>query len=68
MSDADWHDDDHEEKVDLRLWRKLLDYTLHFRRTTITSPHQRIQAIQLTAALMDPTTKVVFSVNRWSPP
>lgn len=31
----DWLEDDHEQKVDLRLWRKLLQYTLHYRRTTI---------------------------------
>ena len=35
MSDADWLDDDHEEKVDLRLWKKLLQYTLHYRRTAV---------------------------------
>lgn len=29
-------DDDDESKVDLRLWRKLLRYTLHYRQTTIT--------------------------------
>jgi ATP-binding cassette subfamily B protein len=33
MSSADWFDDDHEQQVDLRLWRKLLQYTLHYRRT-----------------------------------
>ena len=35
MNHADWFDDDQEEKVDLRLWRKLLAYTLHYRRTSI---------------------------------
>ncbi|MFG0331755.1 MAG: ABC transporter transmembrane domain-containing protein, partial [Maioricimonas sp. JB049] len=29
-------DDDNESKVDLRLWRKLLQYTLNYRRTTVT--------------------------------
>ncbi len=29
----EWIDDDQEEKVDLKLWRKLLRYTLHYRRT-----------------------------------
>jgi ATP-binding cassette, subfamily B, bacterial len=33
MTHDDWSDDDREERVDLRLWRKLLDYTLHYRRT-----------------------------------
>jgi ATP-binding cassette subfamily B protein len=33
MTDAGWYEDDHEEKVDLRLWKKLLQYTLHYRRT-----------------------------------
>ncbi|MEQ8784969.1 MAG: ABC transporter ATP-binding protein [Pirellulaceae bacterium] len=32
---SDWFDDDHESKVDLRLWRKLLGYTLHYRRTAV---------------------------------
>ncbi len=36
MTHDDWIDDDQEEKVDLRLWRKLLQYTLHYRRTAIT--------------------------------
>ena len=35
MNHADWFDDDHEEKVDLRLWKKLLQYTLYYRRTAI---------------------------------
>ena len=35
MSDADWFEDDHEIKVDLRLWQKLLAYTLHYRRTAV---------------------------------
>jgi ATP-binding cassette subfamily B protein len=35
MSGADWLDDDHEERVNLRLWKKLLQYTLHYRRTAI---------------------------------
>ena len=33
MSNGDWLEDDHEEAVDLRLWRKLLQYTLRYRRT-----------------------------------
>ena len=36
MSNGDWFDDDQEEKVDLRLWKKLLQYTLHYRRTAVT--------------------------------
>jgi ATP-binding cassette subfamily B protein len=32
---SDWFEDDHESKVDLRLWNKLLRYTLHYRRTAI---------------------------------
>jgi len=32
---SEWFDDDHEQKVDLRLWRKLLGYTLHYRGTAI---------------------------------
>ena len=35
MSFEDWTDDDEESKVDLQLWRKLLQYTLHYRRTAI---------------------------------
>ena len=36
MSSTAWiEDDDPEEKVDLKLWRKLLQYTLHYRRTAI---------------------------------
>jgi len=35
MSNSDWWDDDHEEKVDLRLWKKLLQYTLRYRRTVV---------------------------------
>jgi len=35
MSDADWFEDDQELKVDLRLWKQLLNYTLHYRRTAI---------------------------------
>ena len=33
----EWVDDenDHEHKVDLRLWKKLLRYTLHYRKTAI---------------------------------
>lgn len=31
----EWIDDDHEQKVDLRLWRKLLQYTLHYRLVVI---------------------------------
>ena len=33
--DGDWFEDDYEIKVDLRLWRKLLAYTLHYRGTAI---------------------------------
>ena len=36
MSNTDWFDDDYESKVDLRLWRKLLQYSLHYRRTAIS--------------------------------
>ena len=36
MNGTDWFEDDQELKVDLRLWRKLLNYTLHYRRTAIT--------------------------------
>ena len=36
MSTADWFDDDDEQQVDLRLWHKLLSYTLRYRRTVIT--------------------------------
>lgn len=32
---SDWFDDDQEAKVDLRLWKKLLRYTLHYRRTSV---------------------------------
>ena len=35
MSDPAAFDDDLEEEVDLQLWRKLLAYTLHYRRTAI---------------------------------
>jgi ATP-binding cassette subfamily B protein len=35
MTYADWLEDDYEIKVDLRLWRKLLAYTLHYRGTAI---------------------------------
>jgi ATP-binding cassette, subfamily B, bacterial len=35
MSTADWSEDDFEAKVDLRLWRKLLAYTLHYRSTAV---------------------------------
>lgn len=35
MNDTDWNEDDHEEEVDLRLWRKLLQYTVHYRQTAI---------------------------------
>jgi ATP-binding cassette subfamily B protein len=31
----DWIDDDQEQRVDLRLWKKLLGYTLHYRRTAL---------------------------------
>ncbi|MHC4940816.1 MAG: ABC transporter ATP-binding protein [Planctomycetota bacterium] len=30
---SEWFDDDHEQKVDLRLWKQLLGYTLRYRRT-----------------------------------
>jgi ATP-binding cassette subfamily B protein len=33
MSQADWFEDDYETKLDLRLWRKLLAYTLQYRGT-----------------------------------
>jgi len=33
---SDWLEDDDDTKVDLRLWKKLLRYTLHYRRTAIT--------------------------------
>ena len=36
MSSVDWLEDGREEKVDLRLWRKLLQYTLQYRRTAVT--------------------------------
>ncbi|MEM9658127.1 MAG: ABC transporter transmembrane domain-containing protein, partial [Planctomycetota bacterium] len=37
MSGADWiEDDDDEGQVNLRLWKKLLQYTLGYRRTAIT--------------------------------
>jgi ATP-binding cassette subfamily B protein len=36
MSTSDWFDDDQEQKVDLQLWKKLLQYTLRYRRTSIT--------------------------------
>lgn len=36
MSVEDWSEDDREERLDLRLWRKLLDYTLRYRRTSLT--------------------------------
>jgi ATP-binding cassette subfamily B protein len=35
MTHEDWSEDDHEDKVDLRLWHKLLQYTLHYRRTAV---------------------------------
>ncbi|MEX2287833.1 MAG: ABC transporter ATP-binding protein, partial [Planctomycetaceae bacterium] len=35
MSATDWFEDDHEMKVDLRLWSKLLKYTLRYRLTAI---------------------------------
>jgi len=35
MNQPNWFEDDHEEQVDLRLWRKLLQYTLHYRRTAL---------------------------------
>lgn len=35
MSAIDWVEDDYESKVDLSLWRKLLQYTLHYRRTAL---------------------------------
>jgi ATP-binding cassette subfamily B protein len=36
MSTADGFDDDPEQQVDLRLWRKLLGYTLRYRRNAVT--------------------------------
>ncbi len=32
---TDWIDDDDEQSVDLQLWKKLLRYTLHYRRTSL---------------------------------
>ncbi len=32
----EWNDDDLEQKVDLRLWKKLLQYTLKYRKTGTT--------------------------------
>ena len=32
---AEWVDDDDEQKIDLQLWKKLLQYTLHYRKTAI---------------------------------
>ncbi|REJ89628.1 MAG: ABC transporter ATP-binding protein [Planctomycetota bacterium] len=32
---TDWFDDDQEQAVDLQLWKKLLRYTLHYRKTAI---------------------------------
>lgn len=36
MTGADWFEDDQEQQVDLRLWKQLLRYTLHYRRTAVT--------------------------------
>jgi ATP-binding cassette subfamily B protein len=35
MTSVDWTEEDFEAKVDLRLWKKLLAYTLHYRGTAI---------------------------------
>jgi len=35
MSSVDWLEDDREEQVDLRMWRKLLQYTLRYRGTAV---------------------------------
>ena len=35
MNQADWFEDDYEIKLDLRLWRKMLAYTLKYRRTAV---------------------------------
>lgn len=35
MTHDDWIEDDREDKVDLRLWHKLLQYTLHYRGTAV---------------------------------
>jgi ATP-binding cassette, subfamily B, bacterial len=35
MSSGDWVEDDYESKLDLRLWRKLLAYTLAYPRTVL---------------------------------
>ncbi len=35
MNQDEWIEDDPEEKVDLKLWRQLLAYTLHYRSTAI---------------------------------
>lgn len=32
---ADWQDDDPEDRLNMSLWRKLLGYTLHYRRTAV---------------------------------
>ena len=45
---SEWFDDDHEQKVDLRLWRKLLAYTLHYRGTAV-----RFTVAALVLALSD---------------
>ncbi|HEY2146528.1 MAG TPA: ABC transporter transmembrane domain-containing protein, partial [Pirellulales bacterium] len=36
MNQADWLEDDYESKLDLKLWRKLLAYTLQYRGTAAT--------------------------------
>ena len=36
MSNGEWFDEDYEGKVDLQLWKKLLQYSLHYRRTAIS--------------------------------
>ena len=33
---SEWVDEDQPQKVNLRLWSKLLRYTLHYRRTTVS--------------------------------
>lgn len=35
MTHDDWMDDDREDRVNLGLWHKLLQYTLHYRQTAI---------------------------------
>jgi ATP-binding cassette subfamily B protein len=36
MNADDWIEDDHPERVNLQMWRQLLQYTLHYRKTVYT--------------------------------